>query len=120
MTRDEILAMEAGREMDRLICEEIFMIDVEDGHEDWFYEELVPHYSTSISAAWEVVLHEMNNGSCPNLINDDDGHWALSFEGTNNVPCTVQTSFIKYPELWCDEAPIAICRAVLLEALEGE
>ena len=27
-----------------------------------------------------------SDGSCPGLINDDNGHWALSFEGTQNCP----------------------------------
>jgi hypothetical protein len=80
---------------------------------------LIPRFSTDIAAAWEVVLHFMNDGWCPNLVNDDNGHWALSFVGCNNVaPCTTQTSFIDYPELWCDTAPLAICRASLLAVME--
>jgi hypothetical protein len=100
MSRDEILNMPAGREMDALVATEIMGREME--------------YSTDIAAAWEVVLHEMGKGGCPNLVNDDDGHWALSFDGTNNIPCTVQTSFIDDPRLWCDTAPLAICKAALL------
>ncbi|MFD1776978.1 BC1872 family protein [Paenibacillus rhizophilus] len=45
LTREEILAMEPGRELDELICNQIFEL------------EMVAHvhYSTDISAAWEVV-----------------------------------------------------------------
>ena len=136
MNRDEILNMPAGKEMDALIATEIMgreTVELQDafcpycGEEmrfcgtrswcsqckEWRYSPYM-EYSTDIAAAWEVVLHEMDKGGCPNLVNDDDGHWALSFDGTNNILCTMQTSFIDDPRLWCDTAPLAICKAALL------
>jgi hypothetical protein len=72
--------------------------------------------STDMNDAWEVVLHFEEMGWCPNLVNDDAGHWALSFVGMNDLPpCTYQTSWVDYPEMWCDTAPHAICRSALLE-----
>ncbi len=50
----------------------------------------------------EQALEELaNNGYCPNLFNDDNGHWAISFTGYQTVclgddPEDVSTtSFIK-------------------------
>lgn len=40
----------------------------------------------------------VDKGACPGIVNDDNGHWAVSDEGTQNVvfgehPEDVQTSF---------------------------
>lgn len=48
MTDEEIDAMEAGREMDRLIHARIF------GQRS-LYEGLDPEYSTDIAAAWQIL-----------------------------------------------------------------
>ena len=80
MTKEEILAMEAGRELDVLVAKEIFGIGVEWDHASWDVNELlqklpfrkgqprtisgpmahpvsntVYEYSTDILAAWRVV-----------------------------------------------------------------
>jgi hypothetical protein len=137
MTRDEILNMEAGRDMDALVAEKAMgwtrcRIPTQSKDDPlprgwnigkgsgWEAKNCTPQFSTDIAAAWRVVLHEMNKGSCPNLVNDDNGHWALSFVGVNNIPCTTQTSFVDDPRLWCDTASLAICRAALLATMEGE
>lgn len=83
-------------------------------HNDWFP-------SSDMADAWEVVLHLADRGYAPNLIYDDDGHWGLSFEGMQDVaPCTYVTAWIDEPELWCDTAPLAICRAALLVVMRWE
>jgi hypothetical protein len=134
MTHDEILAMPAGREMDALIAEKVMgyvrmhypdenswgehYFDDEYPSADCYKQVHFDNWSTDIAAAWEVVLHFMNDGWCPNLVNDDNGHWALSFVGVNNIPCTSQTSWIDDQRFWCDEAPLAICRAALLAVMD--
>lgn len=66
MTREEILTMEPGRELDALIEQHVFGKRVE-----WIQDEvtdpypivpaeygyIVENYSSDISAAWEVVKH---------------------------------------------------------------
>ena len=131
MTRDEILNMPAERATDIKIAKFVMGHKITIGAPtDWSETKYtdannnpcypISHYSTDISAAWEVVLHFMNAGWCPNLINNDNGQWALSFVGVNDIPCTSQTSWIDDQRLWCDEAPLAICRAALLAVLEHE
>ena len=44
-------------------------------------------------------------GHCPGLINDDNGHWAVSFEGSQNCPegdgpCGIATSFFVGAGKW--------------------
>lgn len=46
----------------------------------------------------------VNKGSCPGLINDDNGHWAVSDSGIQNVvtgaPKDVQTTFYIEAKMW--------------------
>ncbi len=74
--------------------------------------EAVPGYSTDISAAWEVVEKMEANGYCPSLVNDDHGHWAMSFEGESPITekCPWVTVHVDEVE-WADTAPHAICLA---------
>ena len=55
----------------------------------------------------------VNEGSCPALVNDDNGHWALVFDGTQNVvsgdqPQDVATSFWIETHQWRNTAREAI------------
>ena len=149
MTRDEILAMEAGRELDALVAEAMGWIwlrfkpahdeDAEFvrkpyGPDTWeaslehkrangdeplahLWDCDLPHYSTDIAAAWEVVEYM---GPIPFSLRfqpadawrTGDGevychaHWTCWFEGS----------------VWAEAptAPLAICRAALLAAMEME
>lgn len=122
MNKDDILNMPAGREMDALIARNI--IGLEESHEPgWWWingmMEECPDYSTDIAAAWEVVEFLLNSGYAPNLVNDDNGKWYLSFNGTQDLDTvTFVTAFTDVPELWCESAPLAICRAALLAEVE--
>lgn len=59
MNREEILAMEAGEELDRVIS---YVFDLPLTEEVADQELLeVYHYSTDISAAWQVVERMMSN-----------------------------------------------------------
>ena len=56
MTRDEILAMEPGRELDALVAEKVMGLTTgPDSYFDCAYEaDDALHFSTDIAAAWEV------------------------------------------------------------------
>ena len=84
------------------------------------YPDCGPYWqpSTDIAAAWEVIEKLADEGHCPGLIYDDNGHWALSLEGAQDVPIgpdpqDIATSFFVNADMWCDTAPLTICRAAL-------
>ncbi|MFD1776671.1 BC1872 family protein [Paenibacillus rhizophilus] len=74
LTREEILAMEPGRELDELICNQIFEL------------EMVAHvhYSTDISAAWEV-LEKMKQRWHDFNIGRHNGKWSVGWNYTDFV-----------------------------------
>lgn len=51
-------------------------------------------------------LQELSEeGACPCLLNDDNGHWALTFEGYQDVPMgdkpiDINTSFFVEKKYW--------------------
>ena len=103
MTRDEILNMPAGRELDRLVMEWVTEFTVDDNFH-------IPAYSTDIAAAWDVkgkigfpisLVESMLGGdfSCELLIDADAG---------------------KTVEAIADTAPLAVCRAALLAVMDTE
>jgi hypothetical protein len=119
MTREEILAMPAGRELDSLISEKI-MGYVTHGH---FREKngvriLVQPYSTDISAAWEVVekiqgLRELNG--CKVRLQVKilviRGIYTVSIiDYLNNDKCLGEET--------ANTAPEAICKAALIAVME--
>jgi hypothetical protein len=76
------------------------------------------YYSTRIKDAWLVIEKLINDGNCPGLLYDDNGHWALALEGTQNVPIgdnaqDIATQFFVSANDWAESAPLAICRAAL-------
>lgn len=109
MTRDEILSMEAGREMDVTIGYHVMDLVAP--------PEIYPDYSTDIAAAWEVVeklenypqhiLFEIvRKGINPNIF------WWAEFRECHRE--SKFRNFIAYAEI----APLAICRAALLAIME--
>jgi len=134
MTREEILRMEPGPELARLVAERVMgwhlsdpvpLTEVrewltEDGRitgYDWCPPDS-PHYldnpfepSTDIAAAWEVVQHlmpEFNFELFSTVDLEDLGKllWAAEFRGRKHgaIPHTAKA----------ETAPLAICRAALL------
>lgn len=123
MTRSEILAMPAGRELDRLIA--ALLGDREDPGDNWWHSPDGGKYSaadggpwpcsTEIDAAWRVVdaLSDKDYG----LALEDwrispgaPGQWGVMFylpDGHDTGQATGES------------APLAICRAALL-ALKGD
>jgi hypothetical protein len=94
MTKDEILNMPAGTKMDDLIAELVM--------HDPMGQVWSRHYSTDISAAWEVV--EKMQGD----------FWKLEFIGGSYRARFINSKLHQ----WELTAPLAICRAALLTVLE--
>jgi len=128
MTRDEILNMQAGREMDALIEHHIFGRTLCAKNEASYikrlngYEDLRRHkpYSTDIGAARKVVEEMTENFKCDvSIANRSSG---------NDCPriyvCRIQYGTLEYdnPDLLlyvvADTAPLAICRAALLAVMK--
>ena len=64
-----------------------------------------------------------SQGSCPCLINDDAGHWAVTENGTQNIPidapCDILTTFWIEKNQWKNSVREAL-EAFALEVLESE
>jgi hypothetical protein len=125
MTRDEILKMEAGRELDELIAEKIMGLkpctfrmtgqismstiwncEHNDCRNCYPKNQDAPmkSYSTDISSAWEVVN---NMSNCLHLKqHGQDGVWVAEFCHNPGSQVSGKT------------APLAICRAALLAVSE--
>ena len=136
MTRDEIMALEAGRELDARIAEMLgyqvferhgyhymatdkaafeqgmeyglFMEDFTHPDEMRLCQRL-EHYSISITPAWKVLemLHSQGNFVSISLDNDGPNQvWINNAWG--DVPATIDV------EVTGDEVPLIICQAALL------
>lgn len=106
LTREAVLAMEAGPEMDAWVALKVT------GLEECFAG--YPPYSTDIAAAWEVVGKLLDKGW---LVNTECGgptpNLAIVYrQSAKDIGC----------ETHCGDGPIplAICRAALLATLEAE
>lgn len=143
MTRDEILNMPAGREMDVLISDKVFGMRLEKnyglaggyywvGNGVHFGERPandVEEYSTDIAAAWKVVekISEMllsEKLSAPNGYNyltlSQLGYktgYAASFDCLFNDNWYEDITEYKFAAR-AETAPLAICRAALLAVME--
>ena len=58
-----------------------------------------------------------NEGACPAILNDDNGHWAVAFDGIQSVtygdePEDVHTTFFVYKEFWKNSIREAIDAAM--------
>ncbi len=135
MTREEILALSAGRDLDVLIHRKVMGRDCKhftpepgefgsdlNGWYDWpqmkVLPRLVPCYSMDIAAAWEVVKHLATRGIELTLEDwrslPEGGGWKAMFD----LPDGHDTG-----DALGQDAPLAICRAALLAvplvAVEG-
>lgn len=147
MIKEEILAMEVGRELDVLVAREIFGVEVEWDYSPWGINKQPPkqpfrkgeprtvlgpmahavlnticEHSTDISAAWPVV----------EKMEQDGWNWDASGRiGRNHVKPFTRFYFKpnKYDPVyplssivWADgkELPEAICKAALLTKLEAK
>lgn len=133
MTENEIDAMEAGRELDALVAEQVMgwerdlNIPINPKYRGIKYWKsptgmradinLIPHYSTDIASAWEVVekAHELT-GCTISL------HLFGTFERVSGMPkymCKFYGGRIGHPtpelttKAFGDTPMLAICRAAL-------
>ncbi len=109
MTKEEILSLKPGRELDALVAKMVMGLGKYDSWEEF---ELKP-YSTDISAAWEIIeqfpIFELEKESIfasshylpPTWL--EDGIWCVLTDDRWN-------RFVGYGET----APEAICKAALL------
>lgn len=120
MTRDEIMNIPAGRDMDKLIAEKIMALTgirwSTSYPTDWIYSngeyvvgknlgwDALPRYSTDISAAWEVVEKLRHRG-------------LFQINVWHNDMCQVNLS--NCDAVVSETAPLAICRAALLAVSNG-
>ena len=74
-----------------------------------------PDYCGDWKLAGELLDDMADNGYCPALIFDDDGHWSVSTDGNQTInfesPCDVHTSFFVKKEDWRDTPTRAIAEA---------
>lgn len=132
MTRDEILNMPAGYEMNKLIAEHIFGMWIEENHgmAGGFYwvgngvqfgdmrVQNVPDYSTDISAAWEV--YEKIISDCKSNNGEPDFFMLNAYQACPERGWYIAKIWAHYDgdivefELTAPSAPLAICRAALL------
>ncbi len=68
----------------------------------------------------QALEYLAETGSCPNILNDDNGHWAISFVGMQNVPMTdepedITTTMFVEAKYWKDSI-----REALIYALEND
>ena len=126
MTKDEILNMPAGREIDAEVAVNVmgwthvaskthcgYSPDYEGERRAYLWParlgaKPVPHYSTSIDAAWDVVEKDFGQ---------------LTLWRSRAKPELVKVDFCvgdEHYEAYAPTAPIAICRAALLTTLEAE
>lgn len=118
MTRDEILAMNPGRELDRLVAEKVMNKRVHFTRPwGWLYAEQdvnrwtnVKHYSTDISAAWEVRqhIHKTIGGTKIISVCDEFPEECQIWDGRRYISVRANT------------VPEAMCMAALLAVLGGE
>ena len=95
--------MKPGRELDALVAEKIFGFEIPNPGGMW---ETAPlPYSTSISAAWEVV--EKMNLLDPErmLFRKENGYWVIG--SLMDQPAEIWEKFA------CESAPHVICLAAL-------
>jgi len=143
MTRDEILALEAGHELNVLVAETMgyqvferygyhYIATDEDAFEQGmthglFWEDFthhdemrlclrLPRYSTSIRATWEVVEKMVGGNGCFELLKSFGGWWEASFVivlSNDDERRKLGYGNWRYTGDG-DTASVAICRAALL------
>jgi hypothetical protein len=117
LTREQVLDMPAGEEMDRLIAEKVFgdQFDgdtITDGKRCW----PIPDYSTNVAAAWQVI-DRIYRRFCGH-ISIERFAW-LSYEvKVGGLPA--DGGGWREVAAMAGAAPLAICRAALLTTLKAD
>jgi hypothetical protein len=144
LTKEQIEKMEAGREMDALIAEKVLGLSDwhirhsdEDGDGNLYFCEIkdeLPHYSTDIAAAWQVIEKIKSKQKClftiqrgvlafagePKDRNPEDYHW-WEVGWMNQVVYTDWGQLVHAYRfdlsVQAETLPLAICRCALLTTL---
>ena len=85
--------------------------DYDPTQDDQKIDELAKEIETYIKSyfhelSFDFIMEQLANlGQCPNLLNDDNGHWAITCDGYQNVvfgdePEDVETSFFVEAKQW--------------------
>ena len=128
MNRDEILRMEAGREMDALVAEKVMDRTVMGGFGGTALRVVyhgkdtpapLPYYSTNIAQAWEVVkrldlLRDYVLGQFP-----DGGTYTWEVGRRDASLIMGRCCPVMHVLAMGLTAPLAICRAALLAVMEA-
>lgn len=100
MTKEEILALQPGREMDEIVLKEIMGGDPSSGN--------IPAYSTDIAAACDIL----QKFEWVNLLRGQVGLWTCTLRKYRG------TDFQEVQSL-SRQAPEAICKVALMAATTG-
>ena len=121
MNREDILKMEAGREMDLLVAEKVMGMSPPEGKTHgsccycqtcgYAHDECVCGYSESIEMAWEVVK-EMSAKNFWCVMEVLSSRSVVMFEEAKTME-----KYEAYANPY--DLPLAICRAALLATLKG-
>jgi hypothetical protein len=81
------------------------------------YEEIVEKFKSGEASFIETFEELASIGHCPNLLNDDNGHWAVKFDGFQSVPFgdepdDVETTFFVEKDSWRDTIREALAAAL--------
>lgn len=118
LTREQVLGMEAGPEMDELVAVMIMGYESSKVRNGWVelgnFATYPKRYSTDIAAAWEVVEKVREKGWGMAIVN------AFSQEPDGpGYGCHLRNG-MKTHTGYAETAPLAICRAALLTTIQGE
>ena len=129
LTRDEVLALQAGKEIDALIARHVFGWEFRQPqgrysccicqrcgrHTDECFGEYECNWSDNIAAAWQVV-DKLKSGPT------GDGFawtWGVEIAWIEDMGRAVWNVIVAGHEVEADSAPLAICQAALLAVREG-
>lgn len=133
MNKEEILAMEAGRELDALVglklgfvkpnVAEAFMTksdELDQGSEKYGMKSLLPKYSTDISAAWEVMdkLKEKHDHIGIYYSTCIGKEWTCNITDLSEQFDEEGDFDVKDISADAETAQLAICRLALLAVME--
>jgi len=123
LTKDQIIAMKPGRELDALVAENVF-----DWGKDKIYHELkmvrqdlsyLPHYSTEIKSALPIMTMMRISIIC-----SEDGWYAVVTDdvihGFNIIKPDISQRVCGKHWALADNVPEAICKAALCAVTERE
>lgn len=114
--------MKAGRELDALVAEKVFGLKVDYEFDEPFapalrdrYDEygLVPHYSTSIEAAWDIIEHMRDQWTAATEGVDGFSDFDRPFDDGAFFDILHRNADRRWPWAFLYVTPHAICIAAL-------